>query len=224
MKFCPNCGSPVQPNATFCTKCGFKLNNSNNVQVNQPVHHVANNTSKYKNKVTVNILIFAVLILLGGFLIYRQYMNRPAHNPNNPLSNTTIVVEDDPYYGNYMVTKTGFGLVYRNLVMIVYKKMGASSDTLKEMKSISPNEWFSYYHTGDSKEVNDVLNEDKTIKDLFKKDYSKGTKNILLKLEPNKHLKVGQKVKVKVQIDSWFAQKYGIDATPLSIKISKINR
>ena len=102
--------------------------------------------------------------------------------------------------------------------------MGASSDTLKEMKSISPNEWFSYYHTGDSKEVNDVLNEDKTIKDQFKKDYSKGTKNILLKLEPNKHLKVGQKVKVKVQIDSWFAQKYGIDATPLSIKISKINR
>jgi hypothetical protein len=36
--YCPSCGTPNEPDANFCTKCGRKVSNHSNYQQSQPTH------------------------------------------------------------------------------------------------------------------------------------------------------------------------------------------
>jgi len=70
--FCPKCGDPIEPNETFCNKCGNQLRTSPNVQqqnINVPTFNTnqTNNQSNFNNQYNIN----------------SQYPNNQYSNDNN---------------------------------------------------------------------------------------------------------------------------------------------
>ena len=61
---CGNCGNPLEPNATFCNKCGTPVLQSNDVKV-----------EKKKSKLVLVIVLFVVFLALGlgiGFFVGKK--------------------------------------------------------------------------------------------------------------------------------------------------------
>ncbi|MBR7133395.1 MAG: zinc ribbon domain-containing protein [Clostridia bacterium] len=63
--YCSNCGKEVNENAAVCVNCGYALNNAANVQ-------------NEADKVSVGLVILAVLIPLFGFIYWAlRYKETP---------------------------------------------------------------------------------------------------------------------------------------------------
>lgn len=63
MNYCPNCGSPVQPDSTFCPKCGKSLQT-------QAVNYDCQTTKEKEDRWLIALVL---CIVLGGLGIHRFY-------------------------------------------------------------------------------------------------------------------------------------------------------
>lgn len=70
MNYCPNCGSPVQPDSTFCPNCGTPLQA-------QPTQRQPYNGGPYvqtiKEKEDRWLITLVLCIVLGSFGVHRFY-------------------------------------------------------------------------------------------------------------------------------------------------------
>lgn len=238
MKFCPNCGAPVDESASFCTNCGQKLTKpeaaqptqaSNNVNPAPTIQAVPNNNvavASAKPKLSRNkiiIIVAAVIVVIAAFIGWNKYQSMPARNPNNPLSHQSFVIEKYPDNPVYSPSEENFGAVYKKVAILCYKKMGASNEDIKGLQEVSDRDWFNFYHTGEDVYAEQALNVNKSYKDRFVREFNQALyTNYLLKLVPERHLHTGQKIQVKLMLTKSFIKKYGIDSTPLQIKVSQI--
>ncbi len=72
MKFCPNCNTAADDNATFCTTCGASFNavpdNAGAVYTQQPIFDSADHTSEFDANDVQENKLFAMLGYLFGFI------------------------------------------------------------------------------------------------------------------------------------------------------------
>lgn len=63
MNYCPNCGSPVEPDSTFCPKCGKSLQT-------QAVNYDCQTAKEKEDRWLIALVL---CIVLGGLGIHRFY-------------------------------------------------------------------------------------------------------------------------------------------------------
>lgn len=68
MNYCPHCGSPVQPDSSFCQSCGKPL-------LSQPdsAGQTSNTPQTTKEKEDRWLIALVLCIVLGGFGVHRFY-------------------------------------------------------------------------------------------------------------------------------------------------------
>lgn len=74
MKYCPNCGKPVNDDVNFCPSCGANVNNSAEGREDDTtkVVHIPSPDKSDKNRLVAFLLAF----FLGGLGVHRFYVGK----------------------------------------------------------------------------------------------------------------------------------------------------
>ena len=85
-KFCPSCGTEMEPGTVFCGKCGYKI-----------VEESDKNNKKFFRYVSV----FVVAVVIGGIMKFGilGVMNLPGGNKEIP---NLYYVKDNTAYGRWL--------------------------------------------------------------------------------------------------------------------------
>ena len=117
---CPECNSQISDQAESCPKCGYELHKKETTSSN-----VSNNFST--NKINFKYVLIVLIVVVGGFLIFKPSTNNTNTGTGTGTGNTTTTpstnngysVYTDPYLGisfefpsTYKVTTDKDGFIY----------------------------------------------------------------------------------------------------------------
>ncbi|MBR4393436.1 MAG: zinc-ribbon domain-containing protein [Oscillospiraceae bacterium] len=93
MKYCPNCGSPVEENSKFCSNCGKPLTGvANNTSTNQVQQSAPQAPAKKKKGSGA----WVFLLIIGAIFVYFLFFGIPK-NKDNIYKNGTICYNNKEY-------------------------------------------------------------------------------------------------------------------------------
>ena len=101
--FCPKCGTEIQNNSRFCTRCGYRLDNSN---FSNCISHTQNRKGNVTSNSTIRLIIIISAIGLVLFLIWllgdvSLESANAEENIRKLKTFTSLEKENDIYVFNY---------------------------------------------------------------------------------------------------------------------------
>lgn len=104
---CPECGDTVSEGDSYCQKCGCPLNHNTQFYAEEQVDYSWSKEEKPNNTLKLLLGIFAVLVLLGGAVLYAW--QRGMFNKTVPLEDT-VVVDSTPTMAAPVIELDGEGM------------------------------------------------------------------------------------------------------------------
>ncbi len=158
---CPECDNKISDKAITCPKCGYELKKEKpNIKLNIP-----------QNK-NFTYLVIALIVVIGGLLIYNGYNKKtttPNENPLTPSSNGYSIYKDS-YLGisfeipsDYKVTKDNEGFIYvgKNIdnkgALIPYIIIGRYDNFNNEVQFLNSFTNYMKQQTSDLKIIIDLV-------------------------------------------------------------------
>ncbi len=149
---CPNCNNEINDNTTFCTKCGFNINN-----VNVPQEPVIKQPRKKTPLLIVIFLIGIALLTVLGYFGYKALNKKPNNENTNIIENKNDEKLEKKGLNSFEKLKNDYdnGVISVNdyFTQLVYLEFNSSKVDAKYASD------YVYYSTKDEYETPSILEE-----------------------------------------------------------------
>ncbi|GAA3639691.1 hypothetical protein GCM10022297_17270 [Lactobacillus hamsteri] len=188
----------------------------------------------------IKIVIAIIIVVTFGLLFaWKSYVNSPARNPNNPLANINLKIVD--VNGEAEFTETTSTEIDKSLLTIMLKKKDNNSEIFNYLKNMKVSSFdnMTFVQIRDNTAEKAINNQETIVNDKFTELLKNDDRaqdvindlhymleddeeaNVYQVIEPNKNVKIGQKVQVKLAIPDDLISEYGLNVSPRTIQIQE---